>query len=84
VAVGVAVGGAVAAIGVALVAVPLFFFARATDPATGLDRPFVRGGLLSVAVPVGIVLGLAAAALAGRWYRRGGQMPREDEPGWRR
>lgn len=82
--VGLAVGLATAALGVALVALPLFFFARAAEPARGVDRPFVRTGLVAVAMPAGAVLGLAVGVATARWYRRGGTLPREDGPGWRR
>ena len=81
---GLAVGVATTALGITVVALPLFLFAQSTEPARGVDRPFIRTGLVNVAVPAGLVLGVTVGALSGRWYRRGGALPREDGPAWRR
>ena len=82
VALGVVVGLALAAAALALVALPLFFLARALEPDNGLSRPLVRTGLLQVAVPAAVLVGLGSGALAGRWYRRGGELPREEGGRW--
>lgn len=82
VALGVVVGVAIAATAVGLVALPLFFLARALEPGRGVGRPLVRTGLLQVAVPAGVLAGLGAGALAGRWFRRGGHLPREEGGRW--
>jgi hypothetical protein len=79
---GAVIGVALGAAAVGLVALPLFFLARALEPGQGLGRPLVRTGLLQVAVPAGVLVGLGAGALAGRWYRRGGELPREEGERW--
>jgi hypothetical protein len=76
VAVGVAVALAAIAIGFSIIAIPLYALAS-TDPAHGVDRPFIRNGLLYVALPVGAALGIAAGSLVGVWYARGGRLPNE-------
>ena len=81
-ALGVAVGLAVAAAAVGVVALPLFFLARALEPGKGVGRPLVRTGLLQVALPAGVLVGLGAGVLTGRWYRRGGRLPREEGGRW--
>jgi hypothetical protein len=73
--VGLAVGLAVMAIGVAIVAIPLFALARFAEPAQGLQRPVIRDNLVRYALPAGLVAGTLAGALVGRWYRRGGRFP---------
>lgn len=82
VALGVVVGLAVAAAAVGVVALPLFFLARALEPDGGVGRPLIRTGLLQVAIPAGVLAGLGAGALAGRWYRNGGELPREEGGRW--
>jgi hypothetical protein len=62
-------------IGIATVALPLFAFARVTEPEHGLNRPFVHTGLVDVAVPVGVVAGAVTGAVAARAYRRGTKLP---------
>ena len=74
VAVGLAVGLCVVAIGFSIVAIPLYLLAR-LEPGSGLDRPVVRDGLFYVGIPAGIVLGAAAGTLVGIWYGRGGRLP---------
>jgi hypothetical protein len=76
VAVGVGVGALVVGLGITLVALPLFAFARAVEPDRGIDRPFVHTGLV-LAIPVGVVLGVAVGSATGWWYRRGGRVPGE-------
>jgi hypothetical protein len=80
-AVGVAVGVAVAAIGIvfSIIAVPLYALA-ATDPASGLDRALVRRGLFGVALPVGVLVGIAVGVAVGIWYGRGGRLPQDRAP----
>lgn len=82
VALGVVVGLTVAAAAVGVVALPLFFLARALEPDGGVGRPLIRTGLLQVAVPVAVLAGLGAGALAGWWYRHGGRLPREEGGRW--
>lgn len=66
------------------VALPLFFFARAADPARGTGRPFIRTGLVVVAVPASLIAGAVAGPIVARWYRRGGRLGlREDDEYWR-
>jgi hypothetical protein len=77
VAVGVAVGlGAIGLI-LSIIAIPFFALARFADPGNGLDQPFVRNGLIRVALPAGLILGTIAGAFVGRWYRKGGRLPEE-------
>jgi hypothetical protein len=79
---GVAVGTAVtlATIGIvyAFIAIPMYALAQ-MDP-SGLDRPFFRDSLFHIAVPVGLLLGIAIGALMGVWYRRGGHLPTDRSP----
>lgn len=63
---------------IALLALPLFALAAFAEPGSGLDRPFVRTGLVRVAVPAGVVVGLATGIVAARWRRRGGTIPPPD------
>jgi hypothetical protein len=72
--VGLAVGLCVVAIGFSIVAIPLYMLAR-LEPGNGLDRPVVHNGLFYVALPLGAVLGAAAAGVVGVWYARGGRLP---------
>ena len=80
-AVGLGLGLCVVAIVVAIVAIPLFALARATEPSggVGLDRPVIRDNLIHVALPAGVVVGVVAGAVVGRWYRRGGRLPTPTE-----
>ena len=79
---GIVIAVAVAAAVLGLLALPLFFLARALEPDQGLGRPLVRTGLFRVAVPAAVLTGLGAGALAGRWFRRGGELPREEGGRW--
>ena len=74
-AVGLAVGSAVVGVVYAIVAIPFYVLARVAEPGQGLDRPFIRDGIVHVALPAGLVLGLVAAVLVGVWYARGGRFP---------
>jgi hypothetical protein len=76
VAVGVGVALSVAGIVYAIVAVPFYALARATEPAQGLDRPFIRNGIL-FALPTGLLIGLLVGVIVGIWYARGGRLPSE-------
>jgi hypothetical protein len=80
--VGLAAGITAAALALVFVALPLFFFARAADPAHGTGRPFIRTGLVQVSIPLAALVGVAAGAAAGVWWRRGGQLPREEDGRW--
>lgn len=75
-ALGVATGVSVAASAVvfSVIALPLYVLASA-DPAAGLDRALVRRGLFGVAIPLGVLTGLAVGAVVGVWYARGGRLP---------
>jgi hypothetical protein len=77
VAVGAAVGVVGFAVGLLLVALPLFGLARALESGRGLARPFIRDNLLGLVLPAGAVCGVIAGGVAGRWYRRGGRLPEE-------
>jgi hypothetical protein len=71
---------ALAAIGViyAIIAIPMYTLAQ-VDP-HGLDRPFIRQGLVRIALPVGAVIGVAIGSVVGVWYRRGGHLPTDRTP----
>jgi hypothetical protein len=73
---GIGLAVMVAAVGVAfsIVAIPLFLIAS-TDPARGLDRDLVRKGLFGVAVPFGVIAGIAIGIAVGVWHGRGGRLP---------
>ena len=83
VALGTAVGLGVAVAGVAIafsiVAIPLFIVAS-TEPGSGLNRDLVRTGLFKVALPFGVISGLAVGIVVGIWYGRGGRLPRDRTP----
>jgi hypothetical protein len=82
VALGLLAAVAAGAMSVAAIALPLFFLARALDPANGTGRPLIHDGLVIV-LPVAAVVGLLVGPLVGAWYRRGGRLPREDDGFWR-
>jgi uncharacterized RDD family membrane protein YckC len=82
IAVGLFAGVLAAALGVVVVGAPLFFLARALEPAGGTGRPFIHNGLLIV-VPVSAAVGAVIGPAAGVWYRRGGRLGREDDGYWR-
>ena len=67
---GVAIGVGVAAICFFLIAIP--FYTLASFEPNGIDRPIVRTGLFKVALPVGLLVGLASGVASARWVRRGG------------
>jgi hypothetical protein len=79
VAIGLAVGVAGVAIAFSIVAIPLFIVAS-TEPGSGLNRDLVRMGLFKIALPVGVVAGVAAGTLVGIWYARGGRLPTDRTP----
>lgn len=68
-ALGVAIGIGVGAICFFLIAIP--FYTLASFEPNGIDRPVVRTGLFKVALPVGVLVGLASGGAAGVWVRRG-------------
>jgi len=76
IALGVGVAVAAAAIAFFLIAIP--FYTLASFEPNGLDRPIVRTGLFRIAMPVGVVLGVAAGVATGRWARRGGSWAVDD------
>lgn len=59
---------------VGLIAAPLFLWAMATEPGTGLQRPVVRGGL-RLAPVLGLLAFALTAAVCVRWRLR------HEEPG---
>jgi hypothetical protein len=77
--IGVAVGLAAVAIAFSIIAIPLFALA-ATEPERGVDRDLVRKGLFDVALPFGVVTGLAIGVAVGVWYARGGRLPTDRTP----
>ena len=76
VAVGAGVALSVAGIVYAIIAVPFYALARVTEPAQGMDRPFIRNGIL-FALPAGLLIGLLVGVVVGIWYARGGRLPTE-------
>jgi len=76
VALGAGVALAATALAFFLIAIP--FYTLASFEPDGLDRPIVRTGLFQVAMPVGVLLGVAAGATAGWWARRGGSWTVDD------
>lgn len=77
--VGAGVGVAAIAIAFSIIAIPLYIVAS-TEPGSGLDRTLVRRGLFQVALPFGLVAGIAAGVAIGVWYARGGRLPNDRTP----
>jgi hypothetical protein len=66
-----------------VVCLPLFFLARALEPARGTGRPLIHTGIV-VAVPVSVGVGVIAGIAVGAWYRRGAALrPLDEEGDWR-
>ena len=74
--VGAAIGVGIAATVFFLIAIP--FYTLASFEPNGIDRPIIRTGLFRIALPVGALVGVAAGAVAGRWFRRGGAWTTDD------
>ena len=74
--VGVVVAITVVAIVYALLVIPFYALAQ-IEPGSGMDRPFVRDGILRFALPAGVLLGAACGAVVGVWHARGGRLPTE-------
>lgn len=66
------------AVAYSVVAIPLYLVAS-TDPGQGLDRDLVRQGLVYVALPFGLISGIAGGVVVGVWYGRGGRLPRHHD-----
>ncbi len=77
--IGLGVGVAAMAVAFSIVAIPMFILAS-TEPDSGLDRSLVRTGLFKVALPLGLVAGIAAGVVVGIWYARGGRLPTDRTP----
>lgn len=77
--IGTGVGVAGMAIAFSIVAIPLFIVAS-TEPDSGLDRSLVRTRLFMVALPFGLVAGIAAGVVVGVWYASGGRLPTDRTP----
>ena len=77
VAVGLLVGILTFAVAFGIVAMPFYALARISEGQQGLDRPLVRDTLVRWTLPVSLLVGIAAGAVVGRWYRRGGRLPDE-------
>jgi len=77
--IGAGVGVAAVAIAFSIVAIPLDIVAS-TEPGSGLDRTLVRRGLFQLALPFGLVTGIAAGIAIGVWYARGGRLPNDRTP----
>lgn len=75
--VGVVVALVVVAIAYALLAIPFYALARFAEPGQGLDRPFIRDGILRFALPAGLLIGAASGVVVGIWHARGGRLPAE-------
>jgi hypothetical protein len=79
VAIGFSVAVAATSIAFSIIAMPLYMLAR-TEPGHGVDRDLIRKGLFGVAVPVGVLVGMASGVLVAVWYARGGRLPRDRTP----
>jgi riboflavin transporter FmnP len=83
IAVGTAIGFAVmvasSAIAFSIVALPLYTLAS-TEPGSGVDRSLIRKGLFNVALPFGVVAGVAVGIVVAIWYARGGRLPQDRTP----
>ncbi|MDQ2648274.1 MAG: hypothetical protein M3Z03_01825 [Actinomycetota bacterium] len=79
VAAGLGVGLCAVAIAFSIVAIPMYTLAS-FEPGQGLQRDTVRTGLLVVALPFGLLVGLATGITVGIWKARGGHLPRDRTP----
>ena len=73
---GIGLGVAVAATAIAfsIIAVPMFLLSP-SDGDEGLDGGMVRTALFGIALPIGVLAGMAVGTVVGVWYSRGGQLP---------
>jgi hypothetical protein len=58
-----------------VLAMPFYALARFLEPGRGLARPVVRDGILQLALPAAVVLGIAVGIAVGVWHARGGRFP---------
>jgi hypothetical protein len=79
VAVGLAVGLCGVAIAFSIIAIPMYALAS-FEPGKGLQRDTVRTGLLVVALPFGVLMGLVSGIVVGVWKARGGHLPTDRTP----
>lgn len=73
---GVLIGLATGAIVYFLIAIPIYLVA--SFESNGMDRPIIRTGLLRVALPFGVLLGIVIGVVSGRWLRRGERWALDD------
>ena len=76
---GLAVMVASSAIAFSIIALPLYTLAS-TEPGSGVNRSLIRKGLFNVALPFGLVTGIAVGIVVGIWYARGGRLPQDRTP----
>jgi hypothetical protein len=76
---GLGVGLCAVAIAFSIIAIPMYTLAS-FEPGQGLQRDTVRTGLLVVALPFGLLVGLATGITVGVWKARGGHLPRDRTP----
>jgi hypothetical protein len=78
-AIGLSVAFASAAIAFSIIALPMYTLAS-TEPGSGVNRDLIRKGLFDVAIPFGLITGVAAGVLVTTWYARGGRLPKDRTP----
>lgn len=73
--VGLVVAIVAIAVGISIIAMPLFALAQIVDGDGVINDPFLRNGLLRWAVPFGLLLGAGAGTIVGVWAGKGGRLP---------
>jgi riboflavin transporter FmnP len=77
--IGTGVSLACAGIAFSVIAIPLYALASA-EPGSGLNRDLIRKGLFNVALPFGLIAGVAIGCIVAVWYARGGRLPQDRTP----